>query len=79
VSVAATMAALETIKRKVDEHPVLVAALEKAKDGLGQLIAAIEQHHATSPCKSEALFAEADRQYRILDTIRAALAQKETP
>lgn len=48
-------------------------ALEASKAAVSQLVCAIEQHHASSLCASEALFGEADRHYRTLDLIRAAL------
>jgi hypothetical protein len=49
------------------------AALQASKTAIGALLVAIEQHHATSLCASAALFAEADRQYRVLDVVRDAL------
>lgn len=54
-----------------------IRALQVGQDAIAALIAAIEGHHATSLCESQALLAAARRQYQALDTIRAVLGKAE--
>ena len=57
-----------------------VEVLEEAKTTIGQLIAGIEQHHATSSCYDSDIWALANSEYKTLDTIRKAIVRtKESP
>ncbi len=53
--------------------PALLEALEDAKRVIGNLIASIEQHHATGNCYDSDIWALANREYRALDEARDAI------